>query len=80
MVPDVVDYVRTCHHCQVNKARNQEGVWRPQSLGVPSERWEEVSMDFLGGLPKSGKHGYTYMVVFVDRLTKQIHIAPCLDS
>jgi hypothetical protein len=54
--------------CQQNNVEtiNTSGLLQP--LAIPSQRWEEVSMDFITGLPKcEGKSGI--MVIF-DRLTK----------
>ena len=42
-----------------------------QPLSIPSQRWEEVSMDFITGLPKS--EGKSVIMVVVDRLTKYAH-------
>ena len=42
-----------------------------QPLVIPSQRWEEVSMDFITGFPKS--EGMTIIMVVVDRLTKYAH-------
>jgi hypothetical protein len=42
-----------------------------QPLAIPSQRWEEVSMDFIIGLPKS--EGNSVIMVIVDRLTKYTH-------
>ena len=42
-----------------------------QNLSIPSQRWEEVSMDFITGLPKS--EGKSVIMVVVDRLTKYAH-------
>jgi hypothetical protein len=42
-----------------------------QSLSIPSQPWEEVSMDFITGLPKS--EGKSVIMVIVDRLTKYSH-------
>jgi len=39
-----------------------------QSLPIPEQKWESVSMDFIRGLPKV--HGRDYIYIVVDRLTK----------
>ena len=42
-----------------------------QPLPIPYQRWEEISMDFIIGLPKSQGKDVIFMVV--DRLTKYAH-------
>ena len=42
-----------------------------QPLSIPSQRWTEVSIDFVIGLPKS--EGKSVIMVVVDRLTKYAH-------
>ena len=42
-----------------------------QPLAIPSQHWEEVSMDFITSLPKS--KGKSVIMVIVDRLTKYTH-------
>jgi hypothetical protein len=42
-----------------------------QPLAIPSQHWEEVSMDFITGLPKF--EGKSVIMVIVDRLTKYTH-------
>jgi hypothetical protein len=50
-----------------------------QSLPVPSDCWRSVSMDFFFGLPKNGD-GHNGVLVFVDRLSKMVHLAPVSDT
>jgi hypothetical protein len=62
MRKDVRSYVAACDICQRNKseARSPTGLLQP--LPVPSQVWEEISLDFVNGLPPStGKT--TVMVV-----------------
>ena len=47
-------------------------------LPVPSWKWEDISMDFIVGLPRTQK-GYNSIWVIVDRLTKMAHFLPVKD-
>ena len=42
-----------------------------QPLAIRSQRWEEVLMDFITGLPKS--KGKSVIMVVFDRLTRYAH-------
>jgi hypothetical protein len=46
-----------------------------QSLCVPTWKWDDISMDFVVGLPKTSK-GYDSIWVIVDQLTKTTHFLP----
>jgi hypothetical protein len=39
---------------------------------VPEWKWEEITMDFIVGLPRT-QSGYDFIWVIVDRLTKVAH-------
>jgi hypothetical protein len=43
-----------------------------QPLDIPVWKWEDISMDFIVGLPRSQK-GHDSIWVIVDRLTKVAH-------
>jgi hypothetical protein len=65
---DVQMFVEIFLVFQQNKVEtiNTPGILQP--LSIPIQCWEDVSMDFITGLPKSkGKNG---IMVIVDRLTK----------
>jgi hypothetical protein len=46
-----------------------------QSLPIPTWKWEDISMDFIMGLPRTAK-GYDSISVIIDRLTKIAHFLP----
>ncbi|KAL5549711.1 hypothetical protein UlMin_004942 [Ulmus minor] len=44
-------------------------------IEIPEWKWEQISMDFVVGLPKT-TNGYDAVWVIVDRLTKSAHFLP----
>jgi hypothetical protein len=68
---DVQMFVAECLVCQQNKVETIKTLGILQPLAIQSQRWGEVSMDFITGLPKS--EGKSVIMVIVDRLTKYIH-------
>ena len=56
---------------QQNKVETIKTPGLLQPLSIPSQRWEEISMDFITDLPKS--EGKSFIMVVVDRLTKHAH-------
>ncbi|KAA0031857.1 pol protein [Cucumis melo var. makuwa] len=53
--------------------RKPAGLLQPSS--VPKWKWENVSMDFITGLPRTLR-GFTVIWVVVDTLTKSAHFIP----
>ncbi|KAL4032890.1 hypothetical protein IC575_005973 [Cucumis melo] len=72
---EVVEFVCKCLVCQQVKAPRQKPAGLLQPLSVPEWKWENVSMDFITGLPRTLK-GFTVIWVVVDRLTKSAHFVP----
>eukprot|EP00253_Pinus_taeda_P031067 PITA_31067 len=68
---DIQKFVAKCLVCQQNKVETIKTLGLLQPLSIPSQRWEEVTMDFITGLPKS--EGKSVIMVVVDRLTKYAH-------
>jgi hypothetical protein len=68
---NVQRFVAECVVCQQNKVETIKTPGLLQPLSIPSQHWEEVSMDFITGLPKS--EGKSVIMVIVDRLTKYAH-------
>ncbi|KAA0046102.1 pol protein [Cucumis melo var. makuwa] len=57
------------------KAPRQKPAGLLQPLSVPEWKWENVSMDFITGLPRTLR-GFTVIWVVVDTLTKSAHFIP----
>jgi hypothetical protein len=75
---DVECYMSRCTTC--NKAKSQinpHGLYVP--LPVPSVPWEDISMDFILGLPRTKRGRHTIFVV-IDRFYKMAHLIPCHKS
>jgi hypothetical protein len=65
-------YVAECDMCQRVKANHKRptGVLQPSS--TPAYKWEDISMDFIVGLPLTGRK-FNSIWIIVDRLTKSTH-------
>ena len=57
------------------KAEHQRLGGMLQPLEIPEWKWEEVTIDFMSGLPKSSE-GYDSIWVIVDRMTKSAYFSP----
>jgi hypothetical protein len=79
MAKDVNDYVLSCDVCQRMKHRAGPSHGELQPLPIPDGPWESVSLDFVVALPKT-QGGYDAVCVFVDRLTKMVHLVPTTTS
>src|ERR1700728_4251008 len=68
---DIQKFVTECLVFQKNKVETIKTLGLLQHLSIPSKCWEDVSMDFITGLPKF--EGKSVIMVVVDRLTKYAH-------
>jgi len=72
MKQDITKYVVECDTCGRVKADHMRTPGFLQPLPIPVWKWEDISMDFVVGLPRTAK-GYDSIWVIVDRLTKFAH-------
>ncbi|GJP45655.1 hypothetical protein CLOM_g5017 [Closterium sp. NIES-68] len=76
LLTDVQQYVTSCATCQRMKLSRLRPAGLMQPLEPPSRPWQQVTMDFVTGLP-AGPSGNDAILVVVDRLTKMAHFAAC---
>nr|GFC02218.1 retrotransposon protein, putative, Ty3-gypsy subclass [Tanacetum cinerariifolium] len=75
MKGDVATFVARCLICQQVKIEYQRASGLLQQLDIPVWKWDEISMDFVTGLPPTQRRHDAIWVV-VDRLTKSAHFLP----
>ena len=75
MERDVREYVRSCDQCQRNKPVLRKMPSLLQPLPIPTDKWADLSMDFITKLPKNSR-GHDTIYVIVDRFTKWAYIIP----
>jgi hypothetical protein len=75
----IAKYVSECDTCQRVKASHLRVSGTLQPLPIPSWKWEDISMDFIIGLPNtSQKHDSIWIII--DRLTKTAHFLLVLTT
>ena len=74
MNQEVEEYVCSCDSCQPNKATRHKKYGLLDPLDIPNGPWDDISMDFIVGLPESG--GHTKIWVVVDWCSKIAHFIP----
>ena len=75
MKREIARYVNECDTCRRVKAEHLKQAGPLQPLSIPEWKWEDISMDFIVGLPMTPrKHDSIWVIV--DRLTKSAHFIP----
>ena len=71
---EVEEYVHSCDSCQWNKATQHRKYGLLDPLDIPNRPWDDISMDFIVGLPESSGHTKIWVVVY--RFSKMAHFIP----
>ena len=75
MKRDVLEFVTKYMVCQKEKSEHQVLSGLLQPVRIPEWKWDRIIMDFVVGLPLTGrKHDSVWVVA--DRLTKSAHFLP----
>ena len=75
MKKEIAAYVARCDTCCRVKATHMKPAGLLQPLSVLEWKWEEVSIDFITGLPTIRKENDSIWVI-IDRLTKSARFIP----
>src|SRR5258706_6197675 len=75
MYQDVNRYIKNCHTCQRSRTSRHAPYGTLRPLPIPQSAWQDISMDFVTGLPWS--KGKNAILVVVCRLTKMRHLIAC---
>lgn len=70
----MITYVSSCDTCQKIKSGNTFPGGLLQTLPVPTQIWEDISLDFVEGLPRFNDKNS--ILVVIDRFTKVGHFLP----
>jgi hypothetical protein len=72
---EIACYVVKCDTCRRVKAIHMKTTGPLQSLPIPTWKWEDISVDFIVGLPRTTK-GFDSIWVIIDRITKIAYFLP----
>ena len=77
MIEDVKAFIQSCRLCQMNKTTHQLEQGLAMPIATPLRRWDQVTVDFITGLPVTAKGNDAIMVV-VDKFSKMLHLIPTI--
>ena len=72
----MAEYISRCMKCQQVKVERQDLAGLLQPFPVPEWKWEVISMDFITGFPMTWRQYDDFIMVVVDKLTKEVHFIP----
>lgn len=72
MKNDVCQYVANCISCQQSKYDHRRSLGLLCPLPIPTRPWEDLSLDFIVGLPNF--QGHSTILVAIDRFSKGVHL------
>jgi hypothetical protein len=75
MKREAAHYVSECDTCRKVKADYMKSGGLLQPLSIPEWKWEDISMDFIVGLPITSRK-FDLIWVIIDRLSKSTHFIP----
>jgi hypothetical protein len=75
MKHETARYVSECDTCRKVKADDMKPRGLLQPLSIPDWKWDDISRDFIIGLPLTARK-YNLIWVIVDQLTKSAHFIP----
>ena len=76
---DIREFVTSCPVCQAEKSVHRQPAGLLQPLQLPDQKWADISLDFIMGLPKS-ESGRDGILTVVDRATKMVHLIPVYQT
>jgi len=71
-------YIRNCYICQRSKAPRDKSNELLHPLPIPEQRWKDIAMNFITGLPPS--EGKNAILTVICRLSKERHYIPCFTD
>jgi len=80
MKQDVYQYVTSCPTCVVSKYSSQHPIGLLQPIPLSDRRWQQITIDFIAGIPTTANYEYDMIMVVVDRLSKYAHFIPCYTT